>query len=716
MKHDARANVSQFEKYLIVSYLTMIHIHDIDVDEFKILVRKLFFSQVSLSQFLDFLYNEANVEQVFLIEWQHVMDRKWLIDEFIPQMFRHKDRFEVYLAELRDDVSGRTTGQPSKKEPTTIEPFNLTKPRVRKLRPPNVLSVQFRARDVPESTFNADPIAENTLKKFREGILAAHLDPAIQQKNHEHVRKLHDEAQPLFRTLTDRMQTRTQQKREKQDLEEEDRQKQIIAEEEERIRKMTKDIEDVRKMLNQNIEIKINTATVLREDAMYRRQQQKEAELLKKFESGLRDTSEFDMWRREMEQKDEEERQLTIEQRKLEMKLTDERARIARQKYEEEVRIEVQKEKEEVEKQLKQVHRQIERLQQEKRERAESMNIELQKALEAAKNRLEEEKSKNAGQVRRERKKNRLRIAEQAEKELQKKQDLILQIRALENAPEIHVKQFDPTETSGFGLLSEMSYSELKMRLEIMKQKKEKEEYEKRREILEEKRKRESIIMEKARKISQYRQLAKRENARRRASQLKAKWDEKMANERERDTKLLQLQEKLARQREQRDAQKRELEESEKQRRRKIQSLQSDKLSLEKRRWEELRKGQERRERRALVEQEEKRERDSKIREKEQNVRETIKQREKLDKENVLREQEEKLEKKREEREKDDEEFSQRIQEVAEAVRGHNRQMMEMRREQLDPGKYGGVAMKLLEQEEKKETLDDEIFAPNSTN
>lgn len=52
-----------------------------------------------------------------------------------------------------------------------------------------------------------------------------------------------------------------------------------------------------------------------------------------------------------------------------------------------------------------------------------------------------------------------------------KKVELIRQIRELEKIPIQRTKGFDPTETSGLGLMEEMSIAELRERLEFQKMK-----------------------------------------------------------------------------------------------------------------------------------------------------------------------------------------------------------------------------------------------------
>ena len=82
---------------------------------------------------------------------------------------------------------------------------------------------------------------------------------------------------------------------------------------------------------------------------------------------------------------------------------------------------------------------------------------------------VKEEKRKIRDEVNKELTEAMQRRKEEEEIEQRKREELIRQIRELERIPIARTKGFDPTETSGLGLLDEMSIAELRERLEYNK-------------------------------------------------------------------------------------------------------------------------------------------------------------------------------------------------------------------------------------------------------
>ena len=66
-------------------------------------------------------------------------------------------------------------------------------------------------------------------------------------------------------------------------------------------------------------EVKLNVATVLREDALFKKKQEQEAALIKAYESELRDSTDYYKWQTSMKERDEEAKLLAVENRRQEM-------------------------------------------------------------------------------------------------------------------------------------------------------------------------------------------------------------------------------------------------------------------------------------------------------------------------------------------------------------------------------------------------------------
>ncbi|XP_076374581.1 uncharacterized protein LOC143262931 isoform X3 [Megalopta genalis] len=126
-------------------------------------------------------------------------------------------------------------------------------------------------------------------------------------------------------------------------------------------------------------------------------------------------------------------------------------------------------------------------------------------------NAMIDEKRQKAAEVSEESRQLKAQLAKQREEEIQKKIRLIQEIKTIQSLRTLPYKDFDPTESSGLGLLCEMSLAELKERLFWMKMKLN-EEIENRKCIVSRERERQKTMIKDTRKALEDYKVSKRNN------------------------------------------------------------------------------------------------------------------------------------------------------------------------------------------------------------
>jgi hypothetical protein len=258
-----------------------------------------------------------------------------------------------------------------------------------------------------------------------------------------------------------------------------------------------------------SVPVKLTAATILREEALVRKQKEKEQQLIRDVEIGLKDEHEFEVWREELFLKEIEERKLELEKRKIEIKLLHEETFIAKQEKLRENREKVAQvlaEKQEFKELSSQFKQEIEV---ENKKKIEKVH-EIKSGISEAKSKIYNENAKAAAEMSLEYLAQKERAEKEAKEELEKRMELVKQIRLLEKSLTGNVrKEIDLTETSGCGILGEMSIIELQERLLMAKVKLAEAEESKRRGILEQKMARVALINHKMEIIDSERQKRK---------------------------------------------------------------------------------------------------------------------------------------------------------------------------------------------------------------
>merc|ERR1711935_442776 len=178
--------------------------------------------------------------------------------------------------------------------------------------------------------------------------------------------------------------------------------------------------------------------------------------------------------------------------------------------------------------------------------------------------------------------------------EMNRKQELIKQIRELEKIPIIRTKGFDPTEAGGHGLLEEMSVAELRERIEFNKRQIEQDTEKKRQGNLARKDKEAADLLETASKIQDARERRKAGNDLKRQQKLE---DQQALDEKKRQIReqgLIEAYEKINKKKNDKRVEDERLAKELKEIRLQRQYMNANAAMVEEKAWKELEAGAER--------------------------------------------------------------------------------------------------------------------------
>ena len=215
-------------------------------------------------------------------------------------------------------------------------------------------------------------------------------------------------------------------------------------------------------------DVKYNETAIIKEEFLLEKKKKEEEKALNKILIEKKDIKEYERWISEMKLKDDLIKMEEVQKRKIELDLNREvaqnyfirRTKINQLKALEHKQQEMINEKNRNEERKKEIE--------EKKIIAKEIYKDYEKVIEVRNKLIENNKElyKN-----RKEEFNYLNLLSKEEKkiELEKRDEIIRQIRELEKIPLKRNTGFDPSETPGYGLLNELSLVELKERLEIQK-------------------------------------------------------------------------------------------------------------------------------------------------------------------------------------------------------------------------------------------------------
>ena len=348
-------------------------------------------------------------------------------------------------SKLEETKEGKITKSKSVKKVTVPVPFNLSQNKPRVLQEPMAISNHVKPTPLPLANYKKTSLKD------------------IENKRKEHLQLIKNniierrEKDKGFDLKTDKRPTNFEKVKDEVE------------------NKIKSTLQFNNKYLNPKIDfskyeadVKYNEAAIIREEYLIDKKNKEEEAALNKILIEKKDSKEFDRWQNEMKIKDDIIKMQEIEKRKLELELNREVASTYMQRR-------IQKNQLKAAEHKKQEMLNMKKKAEEKAEDIKNKKEVIKEIHKGQENVIKQkvQKTKDNQELYKNRKKeyNELNLIAQEEKKiyLDRRDDLIRQIRELEKLPIRRTTGFDPTETPGYGLLEEMSLVELRERLALQK-------------------------------------------------------------------------------------------------------------------------------------------------------------------------------------------------------------------------------------------------------
>ena len=407
----------------------------------KDIIGGLLTTKKNISDLLTFIYNKATASHLSVDEKEEPTPSPQSVGPSTTLMTKSKPE-ETKGGEKTDkDLTRPKTN----KKVTIPVPFNLSENKPRILQEPMAISNQIKIKPLPLANYKKTSLKE--IEEKRKEQLQIIKENIIEKNKRAKV----------FDLQTDKRPTNIEKIREEVE-------KKIQS----TLQFDNKYMNPIKDFSKCEADVKYNEAAIIREEYLIDKKNKEEEAALNKILVEKKDSKEFERWQSEMKIKDDIIKMQEIEKRKLELEMNREVASTYMQRRIQKNQIKAAE------------HKKQEIINMKKRaeEKAEDIRLkkevikEIQKEKEnVVKQKIQKKKENQELYKNRKKEFNELNLIFQEEKKiyLQRRDDLIRQIRELEKLPIKRTTGFDPTETPGYGLLEEMSLVELRERLALQK-------------------------------------------------------------------------------------------------------------------------------------------------------------------------------------------------------------------------------------------------------
>ena len=450
--------------YSIMAYLAIYRLSELSFPTFKEFIMTQ--DPTKMFYFVNYLFNPKYLNSVLLESWMKIKDLTYCEKEVVAPLLKyHKDAMNlctVLNASAAEAQAAADAAEKAKADGTAgLAPVTKRKltvpisPRITEVQPPRLPEV-IRISQIVEAKPVPTFLNNWTLDKIKAE------DQKRKAKSHEDTLSKYKDAKSFeFQESSKAYKTLEETRREV---------------EEERMADIDFNasfVKPVPDFSSSTAKVRLNASTVLREDNLLRKQQAKDAELLRTYEMELRDPTEYYLWQTRMQEYDEQVKLDQVNLRREQAKQSSENTRVAMAKELEGKQLVaklMRKQGEQV-KEQKKLHHELEIM--DKQETVEKIQKVRDTAPGIAVKKIHDKKVAD-GKIAKAELKKAIEEKKEEDKVIQAvKDDRIRQLQAVNNVHRKYIKVFDPTTVAGPLFLDQMSYMEMKERQSIARAKEE---------------------------------------------------------------------------------------------------------------------------------------------------------------------------------------------------------------------------------------------------